>query len=177
MSELVTLTNGATATIYGTFAAAVSYIGSSYGDAYTAWLALSVDDQKRTLISAERFLDRQAWSADYVDFADRDAEAAFAIASYELAAMIAEDPAVTAAADAGTNVKQVYAGGAGVEYFSGSSASAGTASVLPPILAALLDSYLDDASAAAYLVGGVGAAGDCCDPFNDMADFDRDEPY
>jgi len=89
MSEVVAI-GAYNATIYGTFAAATAYLQTQYGDAYTAWLALAADDQKRTLAAATRYLDRQVWVADADTFAERDALEAFQLASYELAAMVAD---------------------------------------------------------------------------------------
>jgi hypothetical protein len=176
MSEVVTIGGSYTATIYGTFAGATAYLQTQYGDAYTAWLALAADDQKRTLAAATRFLDRQAWNEDADTFAERDANEAFQTASYELAALVAEDSTIIAALDQGSNIQSVNAGGAGVSYFNPTSAVRGTAPTLPPILMQLVGGYL-----AISEVGGPdgGESQDSCarNPFADCSDFDRKDPY
>jgi len=175
MSEVVTI-GTATATIHGTYAAAVDYVSTMFGDAYTTWLGFDVDDRKRTLVAATRYLDRQAWSTDYATFAARDAVDAFKTASYELAALAAEDASVLSAVDSGSNIKSVGAGGAFVDYFNPTSQLLGNATKLPPILQALLGAYLATSDVLASL-GGAGEDGDCHDPFNDCSDYDRNEPY
>ncbi len=177
MSELVTISAGVTATIYGTYAAATAYLSAMFGDAYTAWLALIPADQKRTLVAATRYLDRQSWTDDYDTFAERDALEAFQLASYELAALVAEDPAVIAVTDAGSNISKVNAGGAGVEYFNPTSARFGSATKLPPILQDLVGQYLAAATAGLAAIGGDGEAGCARDPFRDCAELDRKWPY
>lgn len=175
MSEVVTI-GTATATIYGTFVAATDYLSTMFGDSYTAWTDLEEADQKRTLVAATRYLDRQAWTDDYDTFAERDALEAFQLASYELAALVAEDPAVIAVTDAGSNIKGVGAGGAFVDYFNPTSTQFGSATKLPPILQDLIGQYLASSTALAA-IGGDGQAGNCHDPFSDCSDYDRDEPY
>lgn len=176
MSETVTI-GSATAQIYGTYAAAVDYMSTMFGDAYAAWLLLLVDDRKRTLVAATRYLDRQAWVSDYDTFAERDALPAFPQASYELAAMVAEDPAIVTVVDSGTNIADVGAGGAYVKYFNPTSVRFGSASTLPPILQSLVGTYLA-ASGAAAAIGGSGQSGDCVDPFSECVDLDdRRWPY
>ncbi len=183
MSETVTVASGITGTIYGTFAGALAYLGGSFGDAYTAWLALSTADQKRTLIAAARYLDRQSWIDDVDTLALRDAYVLddattypFQLASYELAAAVADDADVLVAPDTGTNVARVFAGGAGVDFANPTSVRGGTASVLPPILQALIGGYLAT-SATAGPDGGSGESGSCRNPFADCADYDRNRPF
>lgn len=175
MSEVVTI-GTATATIYGTYDDAVDYVSTSFGDAYTTWTGLDVDDRKRTLVAAARYLDRQAWSTDYDTFAERDAVEAFQLASYEFAAMVADDASVLTVADSGSNIKSVGAGGAYVENFNPSSQLLGNATKLPPILQALLGAYLATSETLASL-GGSGEDGDCHDPFNDCSDYERNRPF
>jgi len=176
MSELVTLTTGLTATIYGTFAAAGAYIGTMLGDAYTAFLALTPDDQKRALNAAGKYIDRQAWISTANTFALRDAIAVFPQASYELAAMAAEDSSVLAAADNGTNIKAVGAGGAFVDYFNPTSVRFGSATKLPQIVQDLLGDYLATSDAAVAL-GGTGSTGGTMDPFSSCSMDSRNRPF
>lgn len=168
MSELLVLTSGASALTYGTLAAAENHIGSSFGDAYTSWLALTPDDRKRTLIAATRYLDRQFWIEDLALFADRDLIPAFAEATYELAAMIAEDSSVLAQFDQGSNIKEVSAGGGvGVEFFGSTTTASGSTAALPPILLALLGDYIDDSSDDVIVVAPSGQASCAVNPLAD----------
>jgi hypothetical protein len=176
MSETVTVSSGITGTIYGTQAAGEAYIGGSYGATYTAWLALATAPRKQTLIAAARYLDRQSWADDYDTFAERDAVEAFQFASYELAVLIARDAAIVTKADQGNNIQSVGGGGApSVTYFSPTSAARGSATVLPPVLHALIGSYLAATSSAVY--GGSGLSGSDENPFDDCSDLDRSEPH
>lgn len=181
MSEVVTI-GSATATIYGTFAAATAYLSTMFGDAYTAWLALSTDDQKRTLVAATRYIDRQTWLDAYDTFAERDAfldinsKLIFDLASYELAALVAEDPSVVTVADSGSNIKSVGAGGAFVDYFNPTSIRFGTASKLPQVIDDMIGKYLA-ATASTAALGGDSQSGDCVDPFSDCVDYDRTRPF
>lgn len=174
MSEV--LTGSPAGTIYGTYAASVIHIDSQFGDAYRAWEALTEANRKRALLGAAAYLNRQAWVAAYDTFAERDALAAFVTASYELAALAAEDAAVLAATDQGTNIARVYAGGAGVDFFNPTSFRLGTASKLPPILQLLIGAYLA-ATEAASVFGGTGNTGDEENPFSACHDYDRTDPH
>lgn len=164
-----------TGTVYGTYAAAVTYITGRYGESYTAWLALSADNRKRTLISAADYIDQQIWQDDYDTFAERDAVPAFVTASYELAVLIAADPEIVQALDQGSNIARVYAGGAGVDYFNPTSSKSGSAPKLPPILMRLIGQYLA-ASTTGGPDGGSGQEGSCHNPFSECSDYDRSEP-
>jgi hypothetical protein len=162
-------------TIYGTTAEGIAYITSMFGDAYTTWLALNTDNQNKTFVAARRFIDQQVWVEAADTFAERDALEAFHHASYELAAMIASDPDVIAVDDQGSNLQRVYAGGAGVDFFSPTSSARGTAPKLPPILMRLIGSYLASASTASASLGS--QSGSCSNPFDACSDFDRKEPW
>jgi hypothetical protein len=177
VSELVALTTGQSATIYGTFVAAGNYAATMFGATFTAWLALAPDDQKRTLIAAARFVDAQAWDpATAIDMPTRDLIAVFPQATYELAVMIADDPTVMQVQDQGTNVRVVGAGSARVEFFNPTSALFGTAPVLPPAIMRLIGRYL---ASTTVLTGGApdGHAGDCASPFSSDAEYLRWWPY
>lgn len=175
MSEVVTI-GAVTATIHGTFAAATEYLTAMYGDQYTTWLGLTTDNQKRTLVAATRYLDRQSWIEAYDTFAERDALEAFQLASYELAALVADDASIVAVADSGSNIKAVGAGSAKVEFFNPTSVRFGSATRLPPIIQSLLGQYLATTASMAVL-GGDGVAGSDDDPMSDCADYDRSQPY
>lgn len=175
MSELVVITGGASATIYGTFADGTTYITTSFGDTYTAWLELDPDDQKRTLIAAARFLDQQVWIDDYDTFEERDAVPAFQNASYELGVLIADDPDVLTAFDNGSNIQALNAGPAGVTFFNPTSATAGSATLLPPVIERLLGAFLSVDVSTAGAPQGAGSG--CVSPFSKRDDYDRNEPY
>lgn len=174
MSETVTIGGSYTATIYGTFALATSYLQTQYGAAYTAWRALSTDDQKRTLASAASYLNRQSWQEDYDEFAERDAVAAFPTASYEFAAAAASDPSILSGAS--SNVSSVSDGGTSVSYFYAGAVRVGTVAKLPQVVHDLVGQYLATAELLAAF-GGTGVEGDEDNPFAAEADYDRTESY
>lgn len=177
MSEVVTIAGTYNATIYGTFVGATAHIQTQLGDQYAAWRALSTDDQKRALVAATRCLDRQGWSEATDTFAERDAIVAFQTACYELAALGAEDASVFTAADQGSNIQSVGAGGASITYFSQTSAQRGTAPILPAVVMALVGSYLAVSAVDVSAEGGRSGTGSCVNPFGPCRDFDREEPY
>lgn len=174
MSE-VTLTTSETGTIYGDLAAAKAYIATKYGETYAAWRALAGDDddRKRTLATAAALLDAQVWQDDYDTFAERDAVTAFRNASYELAVAILADSSLVQAADQGSNIKSVAAGGASVEYFNSTTQNAAP---LPAVAMRLVGQYLSALRRTGPVAGG-GQSGSCVNPFSQCEDLDRTEPY
>lgn len=176
MSETITLTTGQTAEIHGTFDAAEEYLGIMYGDTYDTWNALSDDNKKKTLAAAVRYLNAQQWSDDADTFAERDAITEFATAQYELAVLIADDPALTQSLTSGSNIQSLNAGSAGLTFFAPTSLEQGTATKLPPIVDRLVGAYLA-ATSVSSLIGGYGNEGDCDSPYSDCEDYDRGEPY
>jgi len=179
MSDTITIGSAST-TIYGSYADAVDYVTLMFGAQYTAWLALGVEDRGRSLVAATRYLDAQVWNDDADTFVERDALAVdgvdvFAVASYELAVLIAADPSLTSNLSAGSNIQSVSAGGAGVSYFAPATVEAGTATKLPTIVQRLIGAYLGTGSVS--VIGGFGNAGDCESPFSECEDYDRGEPY
>lgn len=172
MSEPLTVTGTTTAvTVYGTLAAAKDYIASLYGSTYTAWTALSVDDQKRTLIAAYRYIEQQSWDpTTAATFATRDAIAAFGYAEYELAVLIADDDTLTQQQDQGSNVRVAGAGSARVEFFVPTSAQDGSATTLPPILSRLVGQYLASSAATSSISTGTGEESEFDDPDDDDID-------
>jgi hypothetical protein len=187
--ESITVTgSGAAVPIYGTLADAQSYANDTFGPTYTKWRLTSaggktsVDDQRRTLIAATRFIDAQGWNPDTAgDFATRDAiEVAgvplFQRACYELAVLILADSTLPQNQDQGTNVRAVGAGSARVEFFNPTSALFGTAPVLPPSIMRLIGAYL--ASSAASTGGAPeGQSAGCESPFSSEASYKRWWPY
>lgn len=176
MSELITLTSGASETIHGTYAGSIAYVAMVSGAAADAWTALTADARKRTLGTAVRYLNAQTWIATANTFALRDAIVAFTTAQYELAILIAADPGVTSNVDSGSNISSVNAGGAGVTFFNPTSARAGTATRLPPLVQRLVGAYLAASAAISSIVGGFGQTGSDTGPMHDCVDYDRTEP-
>lgn len=181
MSDALTVTGTTTpVTVYGTFAAAKDYIASMFGPAYTAWTALTDDDQKRTLIAAYRFLDAQSWDPTTAgSFAVRDAIAAFPQAEYELAVLVLSNPTLTQNVDQGSNVRAVGAGSARVEFFVPTSAQDGSAPVMPAIVQRLVGQYLASASVDSSIAtgtDGVSAFDVDDDNGNDFDPFGRSWP-
>lgn len=175
MSELITLSTAQTETIHGSFAGAKSYIAMTYGATYAAWMALvgvggAVDDpKKQTLAAAVRYLNGLGWGDAAATFAlreaivDVDGRPVFALAEYELAVLVSDDPDITGNVDQGSNVRATGAGAARVEFFNPSSASQGNASVLPPIVDRLIGKYLAARSSSSS--GGVSSGGSECPAF------------
>lgn len=185
MSEVLTIGTGS-ATIYGTFAGSVAYFDTSSSDSAVAYRGLLTDTlRKQKLVDATRYLNRLGYVTGYTTFALRDAvdlgtgdaDAAFPFraATYEFAALASADPDVLVVDDQGSNVSRVYAGGAGVDFFSQTSALRGTAPTLPSAIGALIGPYL--ATADIPISGGTGDTGCCENPFGTGSDNDRTWPW
>lgn len=182
MSELITITGGASELIHGTFAASKLYVDGMFGDAYDTWRALAAsgsftadDRKKQTLAAAVRYLNAQTWTAAADTFLERDAIPAFAQAQYELAVLIASDSSVLSAVDSGANIQSMGAGSAQISFFAPTSAALGTATKLPLVVHRLVGTYL--AAAGVTVIGGYGVEGDDESPFSECNDYDRGEPY
>lgn len=190
MSEDVTLTSGATGTIYGSLAQALIYLDTHLGDEYEAFIALAANDRKRAQIAARRYLDTLDWADDYDTFAERDAYQAdatlpgdagypFRAASYLLAALAADDPDVLSvgAQSEQQQVTSVSIAGASLSLTAG--ARFGELSTkLPADILAMLSPYLDDsvASSALSAIGGRGQEGSDTNPFS-TDESGRDDPW
>lgn len=170
MSEVLVIGTGSE-TVYGTQAGAIAYLTMMLGTRYDVWRALSSDDQKRTLATVRRFLDRYSWIESANTFAKRDALADFVSASYELAAVCAEDPS-RLTSSGGDGVSSVSGGGVSVSFFSPESSVSGGGK-LPDVVGQLLGKYL----ATVTITGGYGVAGDAVSAFDDDSDYDRNRPY
>lgn len=164
MSDTVTIGTD-TATIYGTAAGASSYLAFTLGDAAAAWRALSADDSSRSLVTATRYLDGLAWSTGYTTFALRDAVTVIVNASYELAALVAEDPAVLTGG--GEDVASYSGGGVSVT-FAGAGQRRGP---LPAAIRKMVRAYL----ATPTKIGGYGQTGNADSDFAADASYTRDE--
>lgn len=166
MSEAVTITGVSTPiTIYGTFQGAKDYIAAMFGDTYAAWTALvgsgsAVDDpKKQTLVAATRYLESWNWDPTTAgSFAARDAIPAFQQAVAELAVLVADDPSVLGARDAGSNIRGVGAGSSRVDFFAPTSAEDGSATVMPVVVQRLIGQY--GASASSSIGGGITSGTD-----------------
>jgi hypothetical protein len=159
-------------------AAATNYVTGRFGTTYTAWLALVSDDKGRTLVSATDFMDRLSLKDPATGAAIAYSSTIPAInnACCELAVLIADDPDVVAQFDAGSNIKKVNAGGAGVEFFVPTSPSDGSGDKLPHVIQQLLSPYLSG-NASVAVIGGYGQAGDCDLDDVDGGDLDRNWPF
>lgn len=125
--------------VYGTQADAIVYLTGSFSPAATAWLALTPDQQKQTLVASTRMLDSMAWAGQptqpYPDpqtlkwprsgvsrtdgspVDDATVPPEIEHGSYELAALLAAQPAIQDQQDASQNVRSLQAGSASIEYF------------------------------------------------------------
>lgn len=126
--------------IYGDQAGATSYLAAELDDAAVAWmLADAATAQRQSLVMATRMIDRQRWQglpvgAPVIDTVlqwprtgviDRYGTAVSSAsvpdrvvkATYELAAMLFDDPSKQDVAVAGSNVSSVGAGPAQVSFF------------------------------------------------------------
>lgn len=163
--------------IYGTLAAATAYIGASFGPGATKWRGLVADDQARTLVAATRYLDALELEDAGAAIGHDTVIAAVLAACAELAMLIAADPAVQAAVDAGSNVKVLDADGARIEFFRGTSAAAGTATRLPPVVQKLLGPYLPGAGSAVSIASGRSYGTTADSWFDDCDAGSRSEPF
>lgn len=181
--------------VYGGLPAATAYIGARIGDAYETWRGLSTDDQGRTLVSATSYLDRIAWKGTATTPAvggttlqwprtgvtrsngtavdPNTVPVEITSATFELAALIADDPDIVSQLDSGSNIEKVNAGGAGVTFFAPTSANDGSASRLPYVVQQLIGQFTS--SAGVTVIGGFGQSGNAC--LDDGGDFDRSEPF
>ncbi len=166
-----------TFSIYGARSDADTYINGAFGPAATKWRAISVDDDKdRTLVQAARFLDTLGLvDTSGVAIAYTTTEADIHAAQAELAMMLASDPTVLDGVDAGSNIRVLDADGTKIEFFRPTSAAAGTATRLPPIVQRLLGPFLP--STDLVVVGGA-SFGTCQESsFDDCDDGERSDPF
>lgn len=188
--------------VYGGATAASDYVGAMFGDAPTSWLALSPDDQARTLVTATRYLDQQAWqgtatflvgvtattlqwprsgvvNSDGTAVDATTVPVAIVQAAFELAVLVADDPDVITEIDGGSNLQQIDAGGGvGVTYFNPTSAAFGSASRLPGILDRLVGRYLASPSGdAGSALGGYSGNGGCESHFDHEHSYKRWRPF
>jgi hypothetical protein len=185
MSTTLTFANTAQARIYGSLAGALGHLGAQTTD----WDGVAADQELwRLLVRATNYLDKLPWASDYRTFAARDAldladgtvgDTAFPFraACYELANLALEDEDVLTAADQGSNIQNMGAGGASITFFSQTSATRGTAPLLPPTVMKLIGAYLDISATDINAEGGDSDTGSCANPFGPCRDFDRTGPW
>lgn len=178
MSEAVTLTSGATGTVYGSLAAALLVLDTYIGDEYTAFIALDANTRKRAQIAAGRVIDSLDYSDSYDTFAERDALQAdaslpsdqgypFRVASYLLAALGAFDSDLFSLSAQDQQVTSVSIAGASLGLSGAARSDLMLASRLPSDVLALLSPYLASAETGGLgAVGGRGQAGSDCNPFS-----------
>lgn len=163
--------------VYGTLAAANSYANKTFGAVAAKWRGLTDDDKGRTLVDATRYLDLLELEDEDGNAIGHDTAIANVLAAcFELAMLIASDPAVKSALDAGSNVKKLDADGASIEYFRPTSVATGTATRLPVVVQRLIAPYLPSANVAVAL-GGASSGTDAESWFDDCDDGDRNEPF
>lgn len=179
MSALLTFENTATATVYGSLAGALAYLGART----MAWDDVDEDETLwRLLVQARDLIDAQAWSSSYDTFAERDAldlgtgggDAAFPFraAAYLLAEIGRTDPSVLSGSP-DSNVSSISDGSASVSYFSPKSLARGTATVFPKRVMDLIGSYLATTNLGGPQ-GGTSQEGSDTNPFAEAEDFESD---
>lgn len=178
MSEAVTLTSGATGTVYGSLAAALLVLDTYIGDEYVAFIALDANTRKRAQIAAGRVIDSLNYADDYDTFAERDALQAdaslpndqgypFRVASYLLAALGAFDSDLFSLSTQDQQVTSISIAGASLGLSGAARTDLTIASQLPSDVLALLSPYLDAAATGGLSAqGGRGQAGSDCNPFS-----------
>jgi len=206
MTFTVTITGDATPyEVYGGLTAATHYLLAKIGDAGAAWRGLSADDKSRVLISATRFIDAQVWQgtpttpavggttlmwprAGVLDINGNAVDSStvptnVVNAAFELAAIFADDPDIEGQRDAGSNVRSVKAGSAGVDFFVPTGAQDGSASVFPEIVERLIGQYLASGDVTASIATGTTGVSqfDCCKTCNTSPctcnSFNRSWPF
>jgi len=180
MSQLLTFANTATATIYGSLAGCLAYLGARTTD----WNAVATDETLwRLLVQARDLIDAQSWSSAYDTFAERDAldlgtgsgDAAFPFraAAYLLAEMGRTDPSVLSGA-VESNVSSISDGSASVSYFSPKSLARGTVTIFPKRVMDLIGAYLAKTNLGGPQ-GGTSVSGSDANPFDEATDFEPDD--
>lgn len=142
-------------TVYATETEALNYLQGSVGSAADAFRDATSDNQKRALVSATRWIDGQAWSADYDTFEKRLAFPSFVNACIELAAMLTEDADLRTTFQA-VQQKRIKAGSVEIENFRGASVEVTTA--FPQAIMQMIGAYLAGAGTGS---GGAIAYGTC----------------
>lgn len=159
--------------IFATLALATNHIGAAYGPAATKWRAIaSQDDKNRTLVQSYRFLSTLGLvESDGSAITEATTNADIIAAQAELAMLIALDPTVVDAMDAGSNIKVLDADGTKIEFFRPTSAANGTATRFPVQVQRLIAQYLP--STDLVIAGGASFGTDQGSWFDDCDDGER----
>lgn len=166
--------------VYGGLSACSDWLGSSSSTAAQAFNALADDDEKgKRLVDATRYIDSIAWqgapdalggttlqwprsgivTSAGVAVSDAAQLAAVSRAAFELAGLIAADPDVITATDAGSNVRAMGAGSARIEFFRPVSLLDGNTTMLPVVVSRLIGKWLASASPAVVSAASGTATG------------------
>lgn len=180
------------------------YLNAMIGTGAAAYRNLTAggDDRKRLLVAVTRWIDAQAWAgtsdafggttlqfprtglflADGVTAAsDTYQLGVVSQAVAEMVAIIAADPTALTALDAGNNVQALDMAQGRIQFFTGTSARAGTATLLPVPVQRLLGQWLaiNDTGVRTAVAGassGGNTTSDFDDPTNDNGVLDVEEP-
>jgi hypothetical protein len=126
------------------------------GPQYSKWRGLALaDDKSRTLVSACDYLDALGMITEDGTAIAHDTGLTDVIsASYELAALIAQNPGVVSALTTGSNIKSIGAGPAQVEFFAPVNGPP-----VPVLVMRLIGKYLPSADVSDGTDGGGEALG------------------
>ncbi len=177
---MVTPTGAGPIEVYDGSAACDAYLATAIGDGADAYAAADPNTRLRLLVAATRFIDRQAWRGtanaaggttlqwprsgiDGIDPATVPAVIVQAV--FELVAILADDPDVQSAPDAGSNVESLGAGSARLSFFRPSSVGDGNATVLPPVINQLIGWLLATADPSLMSVAGIATGTSACSDF------------
>lgn len=185
--------------VYGGLPACEDYLLSMIGDGATAFRALTAggDDRKRLLVAATRYIDRLSWQGtatlaggttlqwprtgvtdpDGTAVDSSTVPAAIVTAVFELVALLAADADVQAAPDSGNNVKKLDADGTSIEFFRPTSATDGTATVLPQVVSQLVGKWLKSASSSFAAASGTSTGSGASSWFDDCDTLSRSGPF
>lgn len=175
------------------------YLNAMIGTGAAAYRNLTVggDDRKRLLVAVTRWIDSLAWAGtadayqsttlqfprsgllmpDGVTAATDDYQlTVIAKAVAEMVAIVATDPTALTALDAGNSVQSFNTGQGSMTFFAGTSARAGSATLLPLPVNRLLGQWLtaNDLSVQTAAAGGSGGVDTCSDFDPDDGDDDDD---
>lgn len=177
----VSITGVAAVEVYGGLAALQDYLGAAVGDGAAAFRALAStpDDQKRLLVDATRYIDRQGWAGtptfllpvapsnpttlqwprsgvtnpDASVLDSTTVPAAILKACFEMVAILAADGSAKDAADTSSNIQSMGAGTAKLAFFRPTSLADGNATVMPSVLMQLVGQWLGSAALAPAVMG------------------------
>ena len=140
--------------VFGDLDRAIQYIlGSTNG---TEFIEAPGLEQKRALITAKRWLDRQNWKAGFPVPTDGLVPLGIEMAQYELAILLVENGEAFTERSTGSNERVLQAGSARIEFFSRTDGGAGEGE-FPVQVSSLLTPYL--AGKGTIITPAVGGTG------------------